>query len=783
MLKYLRGLRARTFGYLFLLGLVAALAGYGMSSALLQRSLHDYEQRHIQAQLQQLWLTFESRRQTLSSHSQDYALWDETYDFMLSGDPAYLRRNFTAGVLANLAADQVLFIQADGRLLTGLDGRGPTPRRLDSGAWRALAPLVARYLPHLSAQKATLYGWHNGEPLLLAFHPVRNTDADRPSRGWLLFVQHLDATRQQRIASLVKLPFTLAEHPPSPPGATLLQASRRLGERPGEAEVHLSITRPPLLAKQLADARWLLLGNSALVLLVSLLVAAVLFERLILRRLSLFANLADRRRQDHGMAVHFPVRGDDELDRLARSLNALMGEVSQVEQHLHHEIRRDSLTRLGNRTFLHEQMQLYRQLVAQNPELELALLLIDLDGFKLINDSLGHGVGDQALTIIGERIRHAARGTDITVRLGGDEFAVLCLQSVQERGAERLASRILEQVALPLDKLPVQVTISCSIGIAYSQQGALAADELISHADLAMYEAKHRGKGRICRYSERMQVQVNQRMRIEQQLRSAIAAGQLEVWFQPIVRQPGGEIVMVEALARWPTAEGYCPPDQFIPVAEEAGLIGALGAWVAQAAISALPRLRRQCPGLHLNINLSVLQLLEEDLVGRLTAMLDQTGLPRQALHLELTESLFAHDNGVMQRRVLELANAGFELHLDDFGTGYSSLGRLQSLPMSALKLDRCFVQQLEAEDDERMVRSILSLGSQLGMQVIAEGVETLAQRERLLALGCTLMQGFLFARPMPEAALTAWLAQQAGVTRPEPLPALGPQPQPQPEG
>lgn len=765
MAYYLRSLRTRTFCYLLLLISITALAGYWTSSSLFRQSLMDFEQHNIQAELKQLWLTFESRRQTLQSHSQDYAVWDETYAFMAGGDPAYLERNFTASVLANLAVDQVLFIKPDGSLFAGLDHTGSdmVPLGRDSPSWRYLAPLVERYRRQLANERANLYGWGEGQPLLLAFHPVLNSDADRPPRGWLLYVQQLDAVRQQRISALSGLSFSLSAKAPLPAGEQALLAGQPLKDSLGDSTVHLSLSHPPRLTKQRHDANLLLLGNSALILVVSVLLAGYLFERLILRRLSLFAQLADRRRRDHNIALQFPVRGEDELDCLARSLNELMGEVSQVEQHLHHEIRRDSLTRLGNRTFLNEHLALYRQLVTRNPGLELSLLLIDLDGFKLINDSLGHAVGDRVLTMVGERIRHAARATDITVRLGGDEFAVLCLHSVQDRGGERLANRILERISQPLEQLPMQITLTCSIGIAFGHRGAMDADQLISQADLAMYEAKHLGKGRIGLFSDSLREQVQQRMQIEQRLRSAIAAQQLEVWYQPIVRQPKGEVVMVEALARWPTDEGYCPPDRFIPVAEEAGLIAPLGMWVAQTAISALPRLRRRCPDLQLNVNLSVLQLLQEDLVPRFAALVDQAGLPRQALHLELTESLFADDNAIMLTRVRELAAAGFELHLDDFGTGYSSLGRLQSLPMSVLKLDRCFVQRLHDSGDERVVRGILSLGDQLGMQVIAEGVETGWQQDRLLALGCHLMQGFLFAHPMPETALLDWFAERAG--------------------
>ncbi|MGH8354062.1 MAG: EAL domain-containing protein, partial [Pseudomonas sp.] len=216
-----------------------------------------------------------------------------------------------------------------------------------------------------------------------------------------------------------------------------------------------------------------------------------------------------------------------------------------------------------------------------------------------------------------------------------------------------------------------------------------------------------------------------------------------------------------QALARWPTEQGYCPPDKFIPVAEEAGLIGELGFYIAQHAIHSLPRLQRLQPELALNINLSVKQLLHAELIGQMCELVDGHRLSRQSVHFELTESAFSESLELLQEQVHNLVAAGFDLHLDDFGTGYSSLQRLQSLPMSALKLDKSFTRLL-SEGDERIVNVILSLGQQLQMSVIAEGVETHWQKDRLRALGCHLMQGYLFGRPMPEQQLLEWLQQHA---------------------
>jgi len=263
---------------------------------------------------------------------------------------------------------------------------------------------------------------------------------------------------------------------------------------------------------------------------------------------------------------------------------------------------------------------------------------------------------------------------------------------------------------------------------------------LYMNADLAMYDAKQAGKHCYRSYREHLHQQLSQRMQLEQELREALQLQQLEVWYQPIIDVTTDRVAMVEALGRWPTPTGYCPPGVFIPLAEQAGLIVPMGKWIADQAMGALRELRHSYPELNLNINLSVLQLMEPDLVPHLTALADRHQLPRRAIHFELTESLFAESHGRLEEQLLALTQAGFKIHLDDFGTGYSSLERLLSLPIDAIKLDYSFTQTLQ-KGDERLVKAVLLLGRELKMPVIAEGVETEEVRMQLSRLGCHLMQ------------------------------------------
>ncbi|UCP15728.1 EAL domain-containing protein [Aeromonas media] len=237
---------------------------------------------------------------------------------------------------------------------------------------------------------------------------------------------------------------------------------------------------------------------------------------------------------------------------------------------------------------------------------------------------------------------------------------------------------------------------------------------------------------------------------------------QFEVWYQPIMDVESDRVAMVETLCRWPTPTGFCPPSVFIPLAEQAGLIIPLGKWIADQAMGTLHELRYAYPDLNININLSVLQLMEPDLVTQLAELADRHQLPRSAIHFELTESLFAENHGRLEEQLLALTQAGFKIHLDDFGTGYSSLERLLSLPIDAIKLDYSFTQTL-LKGDERLVKAVLLLGRELDMPVIAEGVETEEMRIQLYQLGCHLMQGYLFAHPMNKTDLTQWLELKTG--------------------
>ncbi|SDK53342.1 putative bifunctional diguanylate cyclase/phosphodiesterase [Pseudomonas indica] len=764
MFSHFKSLRTRTLFYLLLLLFVFALASYLTTSRLLHKSLQQFEAAQAQAELERIRAVLATDAQALLSSGLDYSLWDDTYGYMQDLDPAYLASNFTAESLGNLRVDLVVFLDAGGHFHSGVDPHAGASVSQAAASGTRIDAIRAGYdalSPHLRDKGGYLFRWLGNAPALLVYSPIHDNSGRQPRRGWLVMARLLQGAADSALGSQAPIPFRLEpvdarRIPVASDEQASFTVTQILQDSQGSSDLRLIVEHPPSLLSQQRAGDLLLLTNSLLILVLAALAAALLLDRLILKRLSHFSNLAESRRHGEGPAAVWPVRGRDELDVLAHSLNELMAEVQTAHGHLYQEARKDPLTGLGNRKFLSERLQLYQALCNRDPEQSLVFYLIDLDDFKLINDCLGHAAGDAMLDAIALRLRSLVRASDTAVRMGGDEFAVLSLVRHGDLGVGAFAERLLEEISLPVFFNGTRLTITGSIGIAHAERNT-PQEELLRHADIALYEAKRLGRSRQVIFSEDMHAQVQERMFLEQRLRHALTMGQLEVWFQPIIDSSNDQVVMVEALARWPDIDGFCSPEKFIPIAEEAGLIGELGLYIARNAIGSLPRLRKQLPGLAMNINLSVKQLLQADLVEQLCELVDSQGLPRQSIHFELTESAFADSLELLQNQVRSLVDAGFKLHLDDFGTGYSSLQRLQRLPMSALKLDKSFTHLID-DGDERLIKVILSLGEQLNMHVIAEGVESPQQRLRLQTLGCYLMQGHLFAASMPETQLLEWI-------------------------
>lgn len=426
----------------------------------------------------------------------------------------------------------------------------------------------------------------------------------------------------------------------------------------------------------------------------------------------------------------------------------------------------DPLTGLANRHHFRQQVA---DLLApaQGKPRPFALLCLDLDHFKTINDTLGHGVGDALLQEVARRLGARTRRSDTAARLGGDEFAILLRDVATREEAEAMTRRLLEGLLAPCEVQGARIAVRTSIGIAMAPGDAGQLDELLNCADLALYAAKSAGRGEFRFYAPQMAATTRRRLLIEQELRGALGRGELRLHYQPQVDLQAWQVTGFEALLRWRHAElGEVSPTEFVPVAEEAGLVPAIGEWVLRQACR--DAARWPAP-LNVCVNVSPAQAMTHDLVPRALGALNAAGLAPQRLELEITESLFVDESGATLSVLHALREAGLRIALDDFGTGYSSLAYLRRFPFDTLKIDSSFVRELMSRRDARaIVRMIVGLGRTLKMQVLAEGVEDSAQADVLREYGCQSLQGYLVARPMPPEDIDAFLAAWPLAPRPQ---------------
>jgi diguanylate cyclase (GGDEF)-like protein/PAS domain S-box-containing protein len=434
----------------------------------------------------------------------------------------------------------------------------------------------------------------------------------------------------------------------------------------------------------------------------------------------------------------------------------------QTEETLKSLAYHDPLTGLPNRLLFHDRVSqgIERARRLRQP---LTVMLVDLDRFKLINDSLGLEKGDQVLKAVGDRLAGALRKSDTVARLGGDEFMVLLLGTGGAETAAKVAQKLLDGLRPPLRVNGHELTTAASVGIALFPHDGDDADTLIKNADTALSRAKEQGRNHYQFYTEDMNSTAFERLMLESHLRKALEQGEFVIHYQPKVSLAHGRVVGVEALLRWQHPDlNLVPPSEFIPLAEETGLIVPIGEWVLKTACEEVARWHRAGFGpLDLAVNLSARQFQQRALTDTIAGVVAASGLPPAAVELELTESVIMRDAAESARRLRELTDLGFRLAVDDFGTGYSSLGYLRSFPISSLKIDRSFVRDLERDASGAAIpRAIAGLARSLGLKVVAEGVETRGQLEILRELGCEEMQGYLFSRPLPADEMVALLRE-----------------------
>ncbi|MFZ3194576.1 MAG: EAL domain-containing protein [Moraxellaceae bacterium] len=729
--------------------LVLVMACGTISSLSLIDWLFDrFEYRTTQAELVRAAALLDRDSKALAAVAADYGFWDDTSTFLNGNKPDYWV-HFTPTLMLNSDWDWVLIRDQQFSPFSSVT--------LRDGVTTALAEADVADLSRVLSQRCTTQSsqinWLADQPFLFAQAPIAES-AEHTAQGCIVFGRWLDSDYREQIASMsgveIRLtPLTAADQP-------LQNLSVVSLDSPSLAVRVYTETR-----KTLSKQRWMtalvLLGNMVFLTSIVLFALGELIQRKIVSRLEQFAALADRYLLTRDHRTRWPVQDHDEIDHLGHALNALAAEIEGQIRSIAYDADHDALTGIGNRRFLLRTLQEALSALEARHGQPSCLLLIDLDGFKLINDHLGHALGDTALCLVAHRLKATLRTDDTVVRIGGDEFAVW-LPNTDQPTALSMARQLCAVIAQPLPQVDGVSSVTASIGVAPLER-KLTPTALLRNADLAMYEAKRRGKNQAVVFDQAIHQAFTRRAELEAALRVALEQHQIEAWFQPIVDGHSRQIRSVEALARWRLNGLWIAPDEFIPIAEEAGLIGELGRQMLLNSCAVLRRLHDLGWSVSCSVNVSIRQFSEGDLGAEIIGLLQAHQLAPGVLHLEVTESLIAQREVELSATLNRLSALGLRLHLDDFGTGYSSLSRLQQLPLHALKIDRSFVTPL-SDGHTVMVHTIVEMARSLGLQVIAEGVETLAQYELLCQLEVDLMQGYLFAKPMPEAELLDWLAQ-----------------------
>jgi diguanylate cyclase (GGDEF)-like protein len=585
----------------------------------------------------------------------------------------------------------------------------------------------------------------------------------------------LDPQRKIVLATSANAPVKPGPVPPSWLSEPLRDGAQTVEDVDGVTRIYRQVTAaetgwhvlagmPRGVALRGANAE--LRRSLVLALAVTLVVAGlgVLLYRRLARPVRLLRTAIEAASRD--VAARAPVEGPAEIAAVAEAFNVTIAERRQLEIQLSHQALHDPLTGLPNRALLADRMQLALARQARSGGL-VALAFMDLDRFKLVNDSYGHPAGDQLLVALARRLESAARATDTLCRFGGDEFVLLSEDQRSQDDVATVAQRLIDCLAQPFTLGGQDIHLSGSVGVAIGS-GPETPDELVRNADMAMYQAKDRQRGGFAFYDEPLRTGAMSRLETERELRRAVNDHELRVHYQPKYSVATGTVVGVEALVRWqhPT-RGLVGPGDFISVAEETGLIVPIGEWVLSEACRQAREWRdRNGLVLSVAVNLSARQVSRPDLPGIVARVVKGTGVDPAQVCLEITEGILLVDTAAVVHQLAEIRATGVRISIDDFGTGYSSLAYLRTLPIDELKIDRSFISPLDEDASAAaIVASVVTLGHALGLAVVAEGVETEEQLHALQRLGCDLAQGFYLARPQTAQALTPTLVDARRVT------------------
>lgn len=739
--------------------LIAAV--FATTRIVLERSFAAIEAGEARQSLERVNQALRIELGELKRTAEDNGHWDQAYDYASGLRPRFVAENFARGGLDTLRV-QVLWIGSPaGVTLVGIDTRDARPGTVRPISTE-LAATLSRYAPVIApaASADATVSFLRVPDGVLAFSTARilRSNLEGPSPGLLVFGHYLDDGVVRHLADLSQSPVSL---------------------------IHLDARGRPLARVNPAVASWLATarpGNDTLIQSNSdeLLESYRLIRDVDGKPLAVLGNSVSQAGLRLGLRtitwmVISLLAGFSLLICLLLNLvnRGLRTRAVVRRQSIHHQrqfsrlARRDPLTGLPNRLYVQKMLPRLIKRAARD-KARLAVLYIDLDHFKNVNDSLGHPTGDKLLAAVAQRLRAAVSTHDIVVRMGGDEFVVVANTLPDPDVADSIAERLRRAIIAPLDLDGTTMFPCPSIGISVYPEDGTDAEQLLKHADIALNHAKDRGRGNHQFYTPEMNARLRERFGLERALRQALERHELFLEYQPCFDLKTLRPVSLEALIRWRTADGLVPPSRFIPIAEQSSLIVDIGEWVLRTVCLQLSEWQRQhVPLLPVSVNISVRQFEHTQLAATVSVLADEMGIDASLVNFEITESV-AMQNSPQQLGALQaLRNQGSRILIDDFGTGYSSLSYLKHLPIDTLKIDRAFVRDMAVDaNDAAIVRAIVGVAKSLGLALVAEGIETAEQLECLRQLDCEYGQGFYFSPPVSAEACRNVLSQLRGSGR-----------------
>jgi diguanylate cyclase (GGDEF)-like protein len=750
---------------------VALIAGVFYSArTVLSRSFAGIEADEARQSIERVRQALQADLHQLDVAAEDNALWDDLYEFIQGGNPDFLDHSFTRRSLENIHVDVVWVFDNAGRTVVQLataDGSPNGLKQLDPATIASLRSYgsLLRTPDGPGAPSLRLLRMPEGAMAVAVRRILRNS-APGPSAGTLVFGRYLQGSLIERLEQTSQSPVRatlLDEH-----GGPLVSVPQSVNDwlaslergpdllvqtgDPATLRSHTLLRdvegRPLVVLSTTVSRAALQVGKQTITWVVATLLIG--FALVVV----LLVTLLNRSWRNRAAAQRQWLDHQRKMSRLAR---------------------RDALTGLPNR--LHLQRLLPRLLArAARDGSRLALLNLDLDHFKNVNDSLGHGIGDRLLAAVAHRLRSSIAGHDIVVRMGGDEFVIVATMLPDSEVVDSIAERIRGTLAVPLEIDGVTLSVTPSIGISVYPEDGSDPEQLLKHADIALYTAKDRGRGNHQFYTPEMNARLRERLGLERALRKALDENELFVEYQPCFDLQTLRTVSLEALIRWRTPDGsYIPPSRFIPIAEQSNLIVEIGDYVIRRVCLQLSEWQRErLPLVPVSVNISVRQWEKAPLASVVSRLAQELGIDASLLHFEITESAAMQNSQQQLGSLQALRNLGSRILIDDFGTGYSSLSYLKHLPIDTLKIDRAFVRDMAADaNDAAIVRAIVGVAKSLGLMLVAEGIESAEQLDCLRKLGCECGQGFFVSPPVSAEVCRNILWQLRGPRAPQEAPKL----------